>query len=83
MICKDCIHEQCCRIWEPNEKYFEKADENNCVAFKNKTDFVEVVHGKWIYNGAIWSNWTCSNCNNDVDDFELNYCPNCGAKMDN
>lgn len=43
MTCKDCIHEQCCKIWEPNEKYFEKANENDCVAFKNKADFVEVV----------------------------------------
>lgn len=54
-------------------------------------DVVEVKHGKWIeyphfnfegsYSGA---NYKCSNCHfDDIYDLEdMNYCPNCGAKMD-
>lgn len=51
-------------------------------------DVVQVVHGKWIkgkytdddlrYNDH---SYRCNRCGKIVD-FEENYCPNCGAKMD-
>jgi DNA-directed RNA polymerase subunit RPC12/RpoP len=54
-------------------------------------DAVEVKHGEWIEKEEIYGDvyYTCSNCNNDwttidgtpQDNF-MNYCPNCGAKMD-
>lgn len=44
--CKDCLHYECCRKWEPNEHYFEKAESDGCVAFKPKADYVEVVRCK-------------------------------------
>lgn len=89
MTCKDCIHEQCCKIWEPNEKYFEKANENDCVAFKNKADFVEVKHGKWYRHNKKEHGDTCYYCSvcekmalSDCMEWELTkYCPNCGADM--
>ena len=44
--CKDCLHYECCKIWEPNEHYFEKAESNGCVAFKPKADYAPVVRCK-------------------------------------
>ena len=47
-------------------------------------DVVEVVRGEWI---GEWNEFfhleipTCSICKHGVA-FETNYCPNCGAKMD-
>ena len=50
-----------------------------------------VVHGRWIgYHEADfgWDEYgvRCSNCEFEVEDrdvkFSMNYCPNCGAKMD-
>ena len=54
-------------------------------------DAVEVVHGRWVgYHEADIGydeyGVRCSNCNFEVEDHEvdfiMNYCPNCGAKMD-
>ena len=54
-------------------------------------DLVRVIHAKWTehreYNGDYY--YTCSNCNEDmyfadgdVQDNLWNYCPVCGAKME-
>lgn len=50
-------------------------------------DAVPVMHGRWEYHKGSSAGgndvWTCSECHcgyNWVDG--LNYCPNCGAKMD-
>ena len=54
-------------------------------------DAVEVVYGRWVgYHEADIGydeyGVRCSNCNFEVEDHEvdfiMNYCPNCGAKMD-
>lgn len=48
-------------------------------------DVIEVVHGEWIPHGY---KWRCSICGNKISldgtpiENGLNYCPNCGAKMD-
>lgn len=44
-----------------------------------------VVHGKWIemvsIDGILWTH--CSKCDHTrIGRAKLNYCPNCGAKMD-
>ena len=50
-------------------------------------DAVEVVHGRWVDNGACGYKWAfyCSKCGY-IDGYPFNdrhnYCPNCGAKMD-
>ena len=43
-------------------------------------DVVEVVHGKNIGGGAF----ECSVCGfrDNYHDYEVHYCPNCGAKME-
>ena len=44
-------------------------------------DVVEVKHGEWRENKTEYMLYGCSNCDCRVD-YEFNYCPNCGAKMD-
>ena len=56
----------------------------NAVWDAPAVDAVEVVHGKWIWNGK---HWECSNCRHDrlhdlVLGLDAAYCPYCGAKMD-
>lgn len=53
-------------------------------------DVAEVRHGKWYYNEMHsdlgYSAYACSLCKKEVsideEDYKLNYCPYCGAKMD-
>ena len=58
-----------------------KVCDHNNYGFENCGNYVQAVHGEWCKQG---NKKTCSVCafvyysNND----ELNYCPNCGAKMD-
>ena len=49
-------------------------------------DVVEVKHGEWIFNPsdaieAMFTKPKCSECGFESADGG-NYCPNCGAKMD-
>lgn len=44
-------------------------------------DAEPIRHGKWIYTGFM--EVKCNNCGNVFHELEdINYCPNCGAKMD-
>lgn len=47
---------------------------------------VEVVHGRWEWNKALFNPYAlCSNCGcglNETDALNFSYCPYCGAKMD-
>ena len=43
-------------------------------------DVVEVRHGQWI-DGKCGHYQICSECK-QIADFDFDYCPNCGAKMD-
>lgn len=48
-------------------------------------DVVPVVHGKWEYIGTDKNGhvYRCANCAGRIGlDYETEYCPNCGAKMD-
>ena len=49
-------------------------------------DAVEVVHGRWlIHKGHFHDFAECSLCGEDYGKdtaMAMNYCPNCGAKMD-
>ena len=45
-------------------------------------DVVEVQHGRWKWDGFVYdAPWQCSECGT-FSEYESNYCPNCGAKMD-
>ena len=90
MTCKDCILEPKCilrisySMGDDETTGKELTDiEKRCKSFKNKADFVEVKHGKWIYNVKYYS---CSICAgkrfNLLLGTDAEYCPYCGAKMD-
>lgn len=64
-------------------------DEVDC--FQSASDVAPVVHGHWIEqeDGNLDTYYTCSSCKEDFDliagtpcENLYNYCPNCGAKMD-
>ena len=80
--CKDCVHYNVCG-YHIDEETFMTTEE--CSHFKNKADFVEVKHGKYIeLDLGIYE---CSVCKNRICGFEenikkVNFCDNCGAKMD-
>ena len=55
------------------------------IAVAPAADVVEVVHGEWNKinretTGLPWE-WRCNQCG-CPQDYNHNYCPNCGAKMD-
>ena len=56
---------------------------NFCHGFHEcDVEFAPVKHGKWIENPPTeaWK-YHCSICGR-TEDYKENYCPNCGAKMD-
>lgn len=91
MTCKDCIHYCICKDTLADENWREDTPQEikdmyspkGCENFKNKEDFIEVVHARW-YDGR------CTNCCHEaldyLDDYEMKtyttkYCPECGAIM--
>lgn len=42
-------------------------------------DVATVRHGKWKFLGI--GHYECTNCKK-INDYPYNYCPNCGAKME-
>lgn len=67
---------------EPFANPFEKNSIMGCMlAVKDvpAVDAVLVVHAKWAAKGTAYS---CSNCGFGVPVPCFNYCPECGAKMD-
>ena len=89
MTCEQCLCGLVCSPSTLHNMYENKAE--NCPYFKNKADFIEVKHGRWIddiqtittvagvdYNGLV--GYKCSICGRREGSKEP-YC-NCGAKMD-
>ena len=67
---------------EPTDEEIEYAIDNIPTA-----DVVEVKHGEWIETGdrkldVIYSGQKCSVCGYVYCGDKTNYCPCCGAKMD-
>lgn len=65
--------------------YDENGNRNDaCIAVENAptVDAEPVRHGHWIE--ARYPLFTCSECGATYQDtgYGYNYCPNCGAKMD-
>lgn len=97
MTCKDCVHCDVCEYHEDlyieiditgeQEKTIYLSNvENECDHFKNKADFVEVKHGEWIkpyINKYGHPCHCCSLCGFKASQQDKNFCPNCGAKMEN
>lgn len=52
------------------------------IEAENIEDVAPVVHGRWLKNERFkQKRRKCSECGFDSD-FEFNFCPNCGARMD-
>ena len=71
--------------WRQGIKDAVHVVETLCIDEEPTVDAVPVRHGKWIdRNGAIvapfWERYECSECGARSDN--SNYCPNCGARMD-
>ena len=64
---------------------YTKEDVLSCIDRVPAADVEPVRHGKWIKTTDPNTAYTCSRCDNwflcDTD-IDFNYCPNCGAKMD-
>lgn len=55
------------------------------VGFGEKAEMQRVRHGKWVSeeDKSMMAAWErCSDCGFCTVDMNLNYCPNCGCKMD-
>lgn len=73
-------------------EYIKKSDAEYIVKTAIKAfpsaDVVEVKHGKWTIRSTSYRdklNFECSVCHNRYlrgTGENMNYCPNCGAKMD-
>lgn len=37
------------------------------------------IHAEWIDDGCLYK---CSNCGHTEEYYDMSYCPNCGARMD-
>ena len=60
---------------------YDKARIIDEINYQPTLDVEPVRHGKWIYTGFM--EVKCSDCGNVFHELEdTNYCPNCGAKMD-
>jgi len=62
-------------------------DEIEDFLVDDKNEVVPVVHAKWKVCGIFDDFLKCSKCEWDapittIYDLKINYCPNCGAKMD-
>ena len=78
--CKDC-HSKCEHAGKDREFICPKGV--SCKISKENIELVEVVHGRWGYNGIPESMLSkCSVCGYSCGASTFNYCPNCGAKMD-
>lgn len=94
MKCKDCIHNEVCHMREVCNNIEEQIKELGCMDFISRSDVQEIKRGKWekFYPENEFENlYHCSICGHGVDvvdgtitplDGGMNYCPECGAKMD-
>lgn len=58
----------------------------DCVLDACTVDAVEVVHGRWIHDNPWLYGFECDQCGKwllpEGGTADMNYCPNCGARMD-
>ena len=71
----------------PEQVGYSREDAADCIRYMDAADVAPVRHGRWIsknHHGYEWV-FVCSNCGY-IDGYPFNdrhnYCPSCGAKMD-
>ena len=87
MTCKDCIYRAMC--YKIEHYGYGLETEEPCEMFKNKADYAEVKHGKWLITDSFDHHKTpiyqCSACRKEVADGYIQFhkhCLHCGTKMD-
>ena len=57
-------------------------DVQECIDKVPAVDAEPVRHGQWEWDGYVYDMlWRCSECS-CLNEYDSNYCPECGAKMD-
>ena len=73
----------------PEQVGYSREDAADCILYMDVIDVAPVRHGQWINAypdiepNPLFMYGICSNCGfeQSLSD-KLNYCPNCGTKMD-
>ena len=75
----------------PEQVGYSREDAADCIRYMDAADVAPVIHAHWIEqeDGNLDTYYTCSSCKEDFDliagtpcENLYNYCPSCGAKMD-
>ena len=73
----------------PEQVSYSREDAVNCIRYMDAADVAPVRHGRWvdaypdIEPNPMFMYGICSECGFEQGISKyLNYCPNCGAKMD-
>lgn len=64
-----------------NTAFIDRFDALNRIGIISAADVQPVRHGRWLPVDELEDAFDCSECDAMVSK-RLNYCPNCGAKMD-
>lgn len=77
--CKTCIHERACAVWIHHGKILYDDFE---YSVENCPYYAKVMYGWWIVENE--TSVRCSECcfNRASIKMPLDYCPNCGTRMD-
>jgi hypothetical protein len=78
--CETCLYNKNCQFLAKHRNTIVE----DCSAYKNAADMVEVVYGEWKFNKD--GSGTCNQCGitqKNVWDYDSwqNYCGHCGADM--
>lgn len=66
----------------PEQVGYSREDAADCIRYMDTVDVAPVVHGRWImHDDEFGLTCECSACHIETMG-DGNYCPNCGAKMD-
>ena len=71
----------------PEQVGYSREDAADCIRYMDVADVAPVRHGRWNERKSLHAEGSivakCSACQKDVQYLgnPLNYCPNCGAKM--
>ena len=81
-LCKRCYHNYVCEQYNENRDFTRTKCDYKNSHFIDAADVVPVRHGRWVYPIGMAYNYVCSECEKSIGVIKHNYCPNCGAKMD-
>ena len=79
--CGDCIHVEICER-NPILTEFSRENPAYCKKIMKAADVAPVRHGRWLCVDTDTEQFFLCNRCNKKEYWESNYCPNCGAKMD-